>query len=168
MLFLVSVCVFIQDRNKGDTLEYSSGHNVLGCSGSFGGCPSVCPFVCMSVHPSVRLSGQTSAQVFAWQLRSHSQVIQGPKLSTAEYQTEYHIEYHWVPKLILPQFHFEYHTEYYWVPLSTTLSTTEYNIKYHWVPLWVPLSTMWRIWMVGRAGCVIALSMPSSLSWCWK
>ena len=54
---LVSVCVFIRDRNRGDTVEYSSGHNVLGCSGSFDGCPSVRLFVhlsiCLSICPSV-------------------------------------------------------------------------------------------------------------------
>ena len=51
-----SVCVFIQHRNMGKTVEYSSGYNVGGCSGSFGGCPSVHLSVCLFVRPSVRPS----------------------------------------------------------------------------------------------------------------
>ena len=168
---LVSVCLFIRDRNKGYTVEYSSGNNVWWCSGSFGGCPSVrgsvrpsvCPSVRMSVHlsvrPSVRPSGQINFQGFTWQLRSHLQVIKRTLTEhQIEYHTEYNIEYQWVPKLILPEFHIEYHTKNQWVTCWVLLSTAEY----HWVPHWVPLNTMWKLWMAGRAGCVIALSMPSS------
>ena len=119
---------------------------------------SVRPSVCMSVHPSVRPDRHLSRLLLGnWEViyRWHKDLNWVQLSTTLSTTLSTKTNFAWFSLWVshIPSTN-EYLAEYYWVPLSTTLSTTEYHIEY----LWVQCGRYeWR-----GAGCVIALSMPSS------